>query len=147
MGFKNGKAEKLLNFESQPGRWTVGDSNSNIDKPPWQKQSNFTSEASFKAFSKAMTSPRSFLKIATSTCDAMTPFGHTPSTQQWATEMLGLNFFVTSSARFLLRKVASMTPAPSTTARATPKFPSPPLGAKLACFRIVSAFCARTTPQ
>jgi hypothetical protein len=106
------------------------------DKPPWQKQSNFTSEAAFKAFSKAMTSPRSFLKTATSKCDATTPFGHTHSTrtpQQWATQMLGLNF-VTSSARFLLRAVASMTPAPSTTARSTPKFSSPPLGAKLAHF-------------
>jgi hypothetical protein len=118
------------------------------DKPPWQKQSGFTSEAAFKAFSKAMASPHSFLEIATSKYDATTPFGHTHSTrtpEQWATQILGLNFG-TSSARFLLRAVASMTPAPSTIACATPKFPSPPLGAKIAYFAL-GAFCAPTTPQ
>jgi hypothetical protein len=106
-------------------------------------------KAAFKAFSKAMTSPRSFLKIATSKCDAMTPFGHTRSIrtpERWATQMLGLNF-VTSSARFLLRAVASMIPAPSTTARATPKFPPPPLGAKLAYFRIRRVLRADDPPS
>jgi hypothetical protein len=107
------------------------------DKPPWNKPNDFTSEAAYQAYAKAMTSPRSFLSVANSKYDAITPFGHTHSTrtpEQWATQILGLNF-VTASALFLLRATAATIPAPSTTARISPKFPSPPLGANLAFFR------------
>jgi hypothetical protein len=73
-----------------------------------------------------MTSPQSFLKIANSKYDAITSFGHTHSTrtpEQWAAQILGLNFD-TASASFLLRATSAI-PAPSTIARASPKFRSP----------------------
>jgi hypothetical protein len=107
------------------------------DKPPWHHSSDFTSEAAFQAFSKAMTSPHSFLAVANSKYDAITPFGHTHNTrtpEQWATQILGLNF-VTGSALFLLRATAATVPSPTTIARAAPKFPRPPLGVNLAFFR------------
>jgi hypothetical protein len=107
------------------------------DKPPWKKSDDFTSDAAYQAFSKSITSPHSFLSIANSKYDAITPFGHTHSTrtpEQWATQIIGLNF-VTGSAHFLLRAVAATVPAPTTIARAAPKFSRPPLGRKLAFFR------------
>ena len=73
------------------------------NKPPWRQQIDFTSEAAFQAYTKAMASPHSFLTITNSKYDAITPFGHTHSTrtpEQWATQILGLNF-VTSSAQCL----------------------------------------------
>jgi hypothetical protein len=121
------------------------------DEPPWHQQSNFTPETAFKAFTKAMTSPHSSLKIANSKYDATTPFGHTHTTgtpEQWATQILGLNF-VTASARFFLRPTAAMIPAPSTIAHASPEFPSPPLRAKLAYFwsqRVLGADDPPMTP-
>jgi hypothetical protein len=106
-----------------------------INAPPWHESSDFTSEAAFQAFSTALTSPRAFLPQANSKYDAITPFGHTHSTrtpEQWATQILGLNF-VSASANFLLRATASVIPAPTERAKATPKI-KPPLGVKMAFF-------------
>ena len=107
------------------------------NKPLWNKPSDFTSPAAFQAYTTALTSPHSFLRISNSKYDAITPFGHTHSTrtpEQWATQVLDLNL-VTSSGLFLLRATAATIPAPTTTARAAPKFPRPPLGVNLAFFR------------
>jgi hypothetical protein len=93
------------------------------DKPPWKTPSDFTSEAAYNAFNKASSSPRSFLAIANSKYDAITPFGHTHSTrtpEQWATQILGLNF-VTGSSIFLLRACAATIPAP--TYNHSPRYP------------------------
>jgi hypothetical protein len=85
------------------------------DKPPWKLPlSSFTSEAACTAFLKASSSPHSFLAIANSKHNAITPFGYTHSTrtpEQLATQILGLNF-VTGSALFLLKACASTAPAP-----------------------------------
>ena len=97
------------------------------DKPLWNKPADFTSEAAFQAYTTALASPHSFLRIANSKYDAITPFGHTHSTrtpEQWATQVLGLNFF-TSSALFLLRATATTIPAPTTSVRAAPNSPIP----------------------
>jgi hypothetical protein len=107
------------------------------NKPQWRHATDFTSTAAFEAYSTAMTSPHSFLTIANSKYDAITPFGHTHSTrtpEQWATQILGLNF-VTSSAQLLLRATAATIPSPTKVARATPKYTRPPLGVNLAFFR------------
>jgi hypothetical protein len=108
------------------------------DKPPWTQLIDFTSKPAYQAYLKALTcSPHAFLQVANSKYDAITPFGHTHSTrtpEQWATQILGLNF-VSASALFLLRATAATVPAPTTVARATPKSRRPPLGVNLAFFR------------
>jgi hypothetical protein len=81
------------------------------DKPPWKLPSSFTSKAAYIAFLKASSSPHSFLAIANSKNDVITPFGQTHHTsthapEEWATQILGLNF-VTGSALFLLEACAS----------------------------------------
>jgi hypothetical protein len=106
-----------------------------IHTPSWHEPSDFTSEAAFQAFTTALTSPRAFLPRANSKYDAITPFGHTHSThtpEQWATQILGLNF-VSASAHFLLRATPSAIPAPAERARAAPKY-QPPLEVNMAFF-------------
>jgi hypothetical protein len=106
-------------------------------KPPWTKPRDFTRPGPYEAFVSASSSPHSFLAIANSEYDAITPFGHTHITrtpEQWANQILGLNF-VTASSIFLLRALAATLPSPTTLAKSAPKFPRPPLGATLAFFR------------
>jgi hypothetical protein len=104
--------------------------------PRRHEPSDFTPEAAFQAFTTVLTSPWAFLPRANSKYDAITPFGQTHSTrtpEQWATQILGLNF-VSASAHFLLRATASSAiPPPSELARAAPKS-QPPLGVTMVFF-------------
>jgi hypothetical protein len=75
------------------------------DEPPWQKQSDFTSEAAFKAFSKAMTSPRLLPKNSNLQIRRNDPFR--PHPQQSNTRALG-----NTNTRPQLRNFIS--PLPST---------------------------------
>ena len=105
--------------------------------PPWSLPADFTSAAAHLAFTNALTSPHAFLDSANSNYDTITPFGHTHSTQtpeQWATQILGLNF-VSASAHFLLRAIAATLPAPTSRARTNPRFSRPLLGTNMASFR------------
>jgi hypothetical protein len=87
---------------------------------------DFTSDAAYQAFvSSALTPHCAFLSHANSKYDVITPFGpthsiHTP--EQWATQIIGLNF-ISASAHFLLRATALTIPVPNERAWATPTPP------------------------